>query len=76
MPHLCTQQTAYLASPRTGKNALYHDAVTDTVKITADIAYNEAEVGLQDLSPNAQALWDVGVVQEAVDKATCEEKTH
>ena len=46
----------FLGFSRTGKNALYHDITMDTVKITADIAFNEAEIGSKDLSPNAQAL--------------------
>ena len=46
------QKGVFLGFSRTGKNALYHDTTTDAVKITADIAFNEAEVGFHDLSPN------------------------
>ena len=58
----------FLGFSRTGKNAIYYDTDTNKVKTTADIAYNEAEVGFDRLSPHATALHGVGVIPSATDK--------
>jgi len=60
----------FLGFSRTGKNAIYYDTTSNETKTTADIAYNEAEIGLGELSPNAQALRDVGAVPGADEKPT------
>lgn len=52
----------------TGKNAIYYDADTKVAKITADIAYNKAEMGLISHLPNAHALQDVGVTPDAAEQ--------
>lgn len=44
------------------------DTDTKVVKTTADMAYNEAEVGFDSHSPHAQhALHDVGVIPDAAE---------
>ena len=58
----------FLGFCRTGKNAIYYDTDTKTVKTTADIAYNEAEVGFDSHTPHAHALRDVGVIPDAPEK--------
>ena len=51
-----TQSGIFLSFSRTGKNAIYYNIKTKEPKITADIAYNEAEVSLSSISPNFQTL--------------------
>ena len=58
----------FLGFCRTGKNAIYYDTDSKTVKTTADIAYNEAEVGFDSHTPHARALRDVGIIPDAPEK--------
>lgn len=46
---------------------IYYNIAMKVVKTTADIAYNEARVGIDSHSPHAHALCDVGVIPNAAE---------
>ena len=54
------QSGTFLGFLQTSCTALYEDTHTHQVKPTADIAFNEAEVGQETLLPNAKALQEAG----------------